>query len=111
MQAAATRGRRGSTRGEDEIQAESPARNASEVGRVLGAVRQTYLDALPIAAVMITVGDEDCYIECANEHFRLIAEWDERIGERRIAHVPILRSGPGGRPDRRLRPLASQPAL
>jgi diguanylate cyclase (GGDEF)-like protein len=96
MQAAATRGRRGSPRGEDEVQAESPARITPEVGRVLGAVRQTYLDALPIAAVMISIGDEDSYIECANEHFRLIAEWDERIGERRIAHVPILRSGPIG---------------
>ena len=96
MQAAATRGRRGSPRDGEEIQADSPVPIAPDVGRILSAVRQTYLDALPIAAVMITVGDEDSFIECANEHFRLIAEWDERIGERRIAHVPILRSGPIG---------------
>ena len=64
--------------------------------RLLGETRQTYLDALPIAAAIITVGDEDTIIECANEHFRSIAEWDERMGDRRIAHVPLLRSGPVG---------------
>jgi len=64
--------------------------------RLLSETRQTYLDALPIAAAIITVGDDDTIIECANEHFRAIAEWDERMGDRRIAHVPLLRSGPVG---------------
>ena len=35
-------------------------------------------------------------IECANDQFRFLAEWDERLGERRIAQVPMLRSGPIG---------------
>ena len=36
------------------------------------------------------------FIECANDQFRFLAEWDERLGERRIAEVPMLRSGPIG---------------
>ncbi|MDQ8758182.1 bifunctional diguanylate cyclase/phosphodiesterase [Sphingosinicella sp. LHD-64] len=59
-------------------------------------VRQGYLDALPIAAAMITIEDEEPFIECANDLFRLVAEWDERIGDRAIARVPILRAGPIG---------------
>src|ERR1044072_9257853 len=62
---------------------------------ILENVRQGYLDALPIAAAMITAGDEP-YIECANDHFRFVAEWDERLGDRHIRHVPLLRSGPVG---------------
>ena len=38
----------------------------------------------------------DSVIDCANDQFRFFAEWDERLGERRIAEVPILRSGPIG---------------
>ncbi|MET1113108.1 MAG: bifunctional diguanylate cyclase/phosphodiesterase [Allosphingosinicella sp.] len=62
---------------------------------VLEAVRQRYIDALPIASAILTLGDEP-FIECANQPFRLVAEWDERLGERRIAEVPMLRSGPIG---------------
>jgi diguanylate cyclase (GGDEF)-like protein len=62
---------------------------------LLETVRQRYLDALPIAAAIITVGD-DSFIDCANDQFRFLAEWDERLGERRIAQVPMLRSGPIG---------------
>ncbi len=66
-----------------------------QLQHVLEAVRQRYLDALPIAAAIITVS-EDSFIDCANDQFRLLAEWDERLGERRIAQVPLLRSGPIG---------------
>src|SRR5690349_12919262 len=66
-----------------------------QLQHVLEAVRQRYLDALPIAAAIITVSD-DSFIDCANDQFRLLAEWDERLGERRIAQVPLLRSGPIG---------------
>ena len=59
-------------------------------------MRQGYLDALPIAAAMLTVDEGGTFIECANDNFRLIAEWDERMGDRLVAHVPLLRSGPIG---------------
>ena len=62
---------------------------------VLESVRQGYLDALPIAAAILTLGD-DPYVECANEQFRFLAEWDERLGERRVTEIPTLRVGPIG---------------
>jgi len=68
---------------------------ATQLQGLLETVRQRYLDALPIAAAIITLGD-DPFVECANEQFRFLAEWDERLGERRIAEVPLLRSGPVG---------------
>ena len=93
MQAAATRGRGKSPPGNPAEVLGVPAEIAPEVQRLLSFARQGYLDALPIAAAMITIDDDDSFIECANEHFRSIAEWDERLGERRISHVPVLRSG------------------
>ncbi|HEU0097829.1 MAG TPA: bifunctional diguanylate cyclase/phosphodiesterase [Allosphingosinicella sp.] len=72
-----------------------PAELASQFHQVLETVRQRYLDALPIPSAIITVADES-FIECANEPFRLLAEWDERRGERRVAEVPMLREGPIG---------------
>ncbi|WP_243450968.1 bifunctional diguanylate cyclase/phosphodiesterase [Sphingosinicella sp. CPCC 101087] len=69
---------------------------ASEVERRLAQSRQAYLDALPIAAAIVSIAGSETLVECANEHFRFIAEWDERIGDRRASHVPILRSGPIG---------------
>jgi diguanylate cyclase (GGDEF)-like protein len=72
-----------------------PPEFAGQFQTTLEAVRQRYLDALPIAAAIVTVCD-DTYIECANDQFRFFAEWDERLGERRIAQVPLLRSGPIG---------------
>src|SRR5215470_10184764 len=66
-----------------------------QLQHVLEMVRQRYLDALPIAAAIITVA-EDRFIDCANDQFRLLAECDERLEERRIANIPLLRSGPIG---------------
>ena len=68
---------------------------AAQLRGLFETVRQRYLDALPIAAAILTLSD-DPYVECANEQFRFLAEWDERLGERRIAEVPLLRSGPVG---------------
>src|SRR3954468_5367556 len=68
---------------------------AQQLRAMLEAVRQRYLDALPIAAAIVTL-DDDPYVECANEQFRFLAEWDERLGERRITEVPLLRGGPIG---------------
>jgi diguanylate cyclase (GGDEF)-like protein len=95
MQPAATRGRGRSPSGGKGPVAVAPVEFVPELDRLLGETRQTYLDALPIAAAILTVADETL-IECANDHFRSIAEWDERMGDRRIAQVPILRSGPIG---------------
>jgi diguanylate cyclase (GGDEF)-like protein len=91
MQDAKTRGR-GKAGSAVPMHGAVPAELAVQFNSVLETVRQRYLDALPIAAVIITLGDDD-YIECANDQFRFLAEWDERLGERRIAQVPLLRSG------------------
>jgi len=72
-----------------------PPELAPHFHNVLETVRQRYLDALPIAAAIISITD-DSFIECANDQFRFLAEWDERLGERRIAQVPLLRTGPIG---------------
>ncbi|HKR25685.1 MAG TPA: bifunctional diguanylate cyclase/phosphodiesterase [Allosphingosinicella sp.] len=72
-----------------------PPELAPHFHAVLETVRQRYLDALPIAAAILTIS-EDSFIDCANDQFRFLAEWDERLGERRIAQVPMLRSGPIG---------------
>src|SRR5205085_11252 len=68
---------------------------AIQLRGVLESVRQGYLDALPIAAAILTLSD-DPYVECANEQFRFLAEWDERLGERRVTEIPMLRVGPIG---------------
>src|SRR5436305_15150162 len=69
-----------------------PPEVAQQLRTMLEAVRQRYLDALPIAAAILTLSD-DPFVECANEQFRFIAEWDERLGERRITQIPMLCSG------------------
>ncbi len=69
--------------------------HTSALETILESVRQTYLDALPIAAAIITLDEENgSFIESANDHFRLIAEWDERLGDRQLIQVPILAAGP-----------------
>jgi diguanylate cyclase (GGDEF)-like protein len=95
MEGAKTRKRGKAPAGGLPPEAGLPAEFAPQVQNVLEMVRQRYLDALPIAAAIITVND-DSFIDCANDQFRFLAEWDERLGERRIAQVPMLRSGPVG---------------
>ncbi|MEA3011919.1 MAG: hypothetical protein QOD42_464 [Sphingomonadales bacterium] len=95
MQGAKTRKRGRAPAGGLPPEAGLPAEFGPQVQKVLEMVRQRYLDALPIAAAIITVND-DSFIDCANDQFRFLAEWDERLGERRIAQVPMLRSGPIG---------------
>src|SRR3954462_14172318 len=82
------------------VQAVAPE-TAQQLRALLEAVRQRYLDALPIAAAIITL-DDDPSVECANEQFRFLSEWDERLGERRIPEVPLR---PGGRIGPRLGPF------
>ena len=95
MQAASTRKRRKPQADPDPPHEGVPPELAPHFHAVLETVRQRYLDALPIAAAIVTIG-EDSFIDCANDQFRFLAEWDERLGERRIAQVPMLRSGPIG---------------
>ncbi|MEA3053463.1 MAG: hypothetical protein QOG72_2366 [Sphingomonadales bacterium] len=95
MQAAKARGRGKSAAGGAPPEGGVPPELAPQFHRVLETVRQRYLDALPIASAILTVGDET-FLECANDPFRLLAEWDERLGERRIAKVPMLAAGPIG---------------
>lgn len=66
---------------------------APQIGHILDGVRQAYLDALPIAAAMIAIAPGEPYVDCANDLFRFIAEWDERMGDREIARIPLLNSG------------------
>jgi diguanylate cyclase (GGDEF)-like protein len=95
MQAAKARARGKPAAGQSPPQGGVPPELAPQFHKVLETVRQRYLDALPIASAILTVSD-DTVIECANDPFRLVAEWDERQSERRIAEVPMLRSGPIG---------------
>ena len=98
MQAAGTRKRAKASIEGTARQADVSPEAAHQLVAILENVRQGYLDALPIAAAIITADGGEATIECANDHFRFIAEWDERLGDRQIRHVPILRSGPIGTP-------------
>src|SRR6218665_2372132 len=93
MQGAKTGARGKRTDGQPPPAEALPAEFAPQLQHILEAVRQRYLDALPIAAAIVTISD-DSFVDCANDQFRLLAEYDERLGERRIAQVPLLRSGP-----------------
>ena len=95
MQAANTRGRAKAAAGDLPPHEGVPPELAPQFHTVLETVRQRYLDALPIAAAIVTIGD-DSFVDCANDQFRFLAEWDERLGERRVAQIPMLRSGPIG---------------
>jgi diguanylate cyclase (GGDEF)-like protein len=67
---------------------------SAELDRLIVGARQDYLDALPIAAAMLSVGpDGGAYVDCANEHFRHFAEWDERVGDRSIGRIKLLSGG------------------
>jgi len=96
MPATGTRKRTNASIAETARQVDVSPEAAHQLVAILESVRQGYLDALPIAAAMVTVGDGETYIECANDLFRFVAEWDERLGDRHIAKVPLLRAGPIG---------------
>ncbi|HEX8527233.1 putative bifunctional diguanylate cyclase/phosphodiesterase, partial [Allosphingosinicella sp.] len=89
------------TRGRSQSPGRAPVRDAvggvalsSELERLVATARQDYLDALPIAAAIIALGTGDeASIDCANEHFRHCAEWDERVGDRAIGHIGLLSRG------------------
>ena len=94
---AASKSRRGrATQANVAVSARVPPSFVPQLTAMMEAVRQGYLDALPVAAAIITADDDKPFIECANDHFRFLAEWDERLGDRHIDRVPMLRSGPIG---------------
>jgi diguanylate cyclase (GGDEF)-like protein len=93
MQAASFRGK-----GDREIVGaalgqELPEPVAHDVLSLIARARQAYLDALPIAGAIITVDPAGSFIECANDHFRHIADYDERLGDSRLSEIPLLSTG------------------
>jgi diguanylate cyclase (GGDEF)-like protein len=78
------------------------ARNASGRARALPArtaheaqgAGQDYLDALPIAAAVIGLPPGGpARIERANDHFRTLSGFDERLRDPLVADVPLLSGG------------------
>jgi diguanylate cyclase (GGDEF)-like protein len=95
MQGTKARARRTRTDSDAPLAVGVSSELAPQLRNILETIRQRYLDALPIAAAIITLGDEP-FVECANDQFRFLSEWDERLGERRISGVPLLSTGPIG---------------
>ena len=87
MQAAATRGKDKTPSPGREAAPVASAEQVSQMEAMLAGARQTYLDALPIAAAIVTSIPNEPLLEAANELFRSIAEWDERLGERRLSQI------------------------
>ena len=75
------------------LQIELPENIAHDVLKLIGRSRQAYLDALPIAAAILTLDPAGPYIESANEHFRQTTDFDERLGARLVSAIPFLSSG------------------
>src|SRR5690349_5323023 len=79
------------------LQQELPDAVARNVIALVGRARQAYLDALPIAAVALTLdssGKTEPFIENANDHFRQAVDYDERVGDRRLSAIPLFSQGP-----------------
>ncbi len=80
-------------RGKAALTETTPSRTADEAD---GAA-QEYLDALPIAAVLIgSAPGAPPAIERANDHFRELARHDERLRSGLVADVPLLSAGQVG---------------
>ena len=79
------------------LQTELPETIQQNILNIIARARQGYLDALPIAGVILTLDPEGAYIECANDQFRLLADYDERIGDRRLSEIRLLTRGEIGK--------------
>jgi diguanylate cyclase (GGDEF)-like protein len=67
------------------------------LSETLARGRALYLDALPIAAAMIELAPGRPFVEAANDHFRNVTGWDDRVGDRGIDQVRLLSSGQIGK--------------
>jgi len=75
------------------LRTELPEAIQHDILHLIARARQAYLDALPIAAAILTLHRDAPYVEAANEHFRYLADFDERIGDRALSRVPLLNRG------------------
>jgi diguanylate cyclase (GGDEF)-like protein len=77
------------TRAAAPARAAGPTRTAEEVD-----ARQEYLDALPIAAAVISASPAGfAQVERANDHFRNLAGWDERLKASSVAEIELIGTG------------------
>lgn len=97
MEAVTKRGRRKTPAKSGAASARLPQLDRAEFDRIAAAARQDYLDALPIAGAIVAAEPEELVIDCANELFRHFAQWDERLGDRRVSRVAALQTGAIGR--------------
>jgi len=93
MQVASSRARRKpSVEAEDESSA-SAGRRLSLHDPVIQALRQDYLDALPIAAAVLCINAAgDIYVDSANDHFGELAGWDVRRNGGAVSDISFLRA-------------------
>jgi diguanylate cyclase (GGDEF)-like protein len=78
--------------------ASQASRRAPVLEEIIDTLRQDYLDALPIAAAIISAPQSGAAsVDAANAHFRRIGGSDEEICGARIDRVPFLAAGPIGR--------------
>ena len=76
--------------------AAAPVSPAAAVTRTAdeAAAHQEYLDALPIAAAVLSVSPAGfAHVERANDHFRSLASWDERLKASSVAEIELLGRG------------------
>lgn len=72
------------------------ALQGAEISDFLDATRQLYLDALPIPAAIVALLPEGALIQCVNQPFRDVAEWDERRDGRSLETIALLTAGAVG---------------
>ncbi len=55
--------------------------------------RKAFLHALPVGAAVLTLDPAGAYLEEANDHFRQLADYDDRVSDRAVASIPLFASG------------------
>jgi diguanylate cyclase (GGDEF)-like protein len=89
MQAASSPRRTRETTTAAPVRSAAPTRTAEEIDG-----RQEYLDALPIAAAVISASPAGfAQVERANDHFRSLAGWDERLKASSVAEIELIGRG------------------
>jgi diguanylate cyclase (GGDEF)-like protein len=89
MQAASSPRRTRETTAAAPTGSAGPTRTAEE-----SDAHQEYLDALPIAAAVISASPAGfAHVERANDHFRSLAAWDERLKASSVAEIELIGRG------------------